>query len=64
MARDPKIPLTFDLPDNDQVALITWEYVVDKFDNIFGDVVNNVSLINGDLKRITTKLDEFIESEK
>lgn len=64
MARDPKMPVTFDLPDNDRVSLITWEYVVDKFDEILGGIIDNTSMINTDLKRIDTKLDEWVNLQK
>lgn len=63
MARDKKTPLTFDLPDNDSVALIPWEYVVYKFEEILGGVLDDMTLINRDLRRIDAKLDEWIEEE-
>jgi hypothetical protein len=44
-ARDPKIPVTFDLPDDDYVALITWEFVVDKCETILGGIIDSISLI-------------------
>lgn len=64
MARDPKMPATFDLPDNDRVALITWEYVVCKFEEILGGIIDNESLINSDLERIDAKLDEWLAQQK
>ena len=64
LTRDPKIPVTFDLPDGDSVALITWEFVVDKCNTILGGLVDNLELINTDLGRIDTKLSEWIDEEE
>lgn len=62
-ARDPKVPVTFDLPDDDHVALITWEFVVDKCETILGGIIDSISLMNNDLTRIDTKLSEWIDDE-
>lgn len=64
MARDPKQPVVFDLPDNDSVALIPWEYVVDKFETILSGIIDDISLINKDLKRIENKVDEWLEAQE
>lgn len=64
MARDPKQPVVFDLPDNDSVALIPWAYVVDKFETILSGVIDDISLINKDLKRIENKVDEWLEVQE
>lgn len=63
MARDPKMPVTFDFPDNDSVALIPWAFVVDKFEKILSGVLDNMSLINTDLNRINTKLSTWVEED-
>lgn len=64
MARDEKTPVTFVLPDNDTVALIPWAYVVDKFNTILKEPLDNIELINNDLERIDAKLDQWLsESE-
>lgn len=63
MARDEKTPVTFVLPDNDSVALIPWAYVVDKFDTILKEPLDNIELINKDLQRIDAKLDQWLNPE-
>lgn len=62
MARDPKTPVTFVLPDNDSVALIPWAYVVAKFDEILKAPLDDIELINKDLERIDTKLGTWLEN--
>ncbi len=64
MARDPKTPVTFMLPDNDTVAVIPWAYVVDKFNTILQSPNDNMELINKDLERIDAKLDQWLEENK
>lgn len=64
MARDPKTPVTFMLPDNDTVAVIPWAYVVDKFNNILQSPNDNMELINKDLERIDAKLDQWLDENK
>ena len=63
MARDAKQPVTFDLTDNDQVALVPWEFIVDKFDTILSGVISNLGSIERDLGRIETKIDEWISEQ-
>lgn len=63
MARDEKTPVTFVLPDNDSVALIPWAYVVDKFNSILKEPLDNIELINKDLQRIDAKLDQWLNPE-
>lgn len=62
-ARDPKQPVVFDLTDNDQVALIPWEYVVDKFETILDGVINSIELMNRDLQRINNRVDEWLDEQ-
>lgn len=64
MARDPKTPVTFMLPDNDTIAVIPWAYVVDKFNTILQSPNDNMELINKDLERIDAKLDQWLEENK
>lgn len=64
MARDEKTPVTFILPDNDSVALIPWAYVVDKFNSILKEPLDNIELINKDLQRIDAKLDQWLNSDE
>ena len=63
MARDEKTPVTFILPDNDSVALIPWAYVVDKFNSILKEPLDNIEIINKDLERIYTHLGTLVDPE-
>ena len=63
MARDEKTPVTFILPDNDSVALIPWAYVVDKFNSILKEPLDNIELITKDLERIDTHLGTLVDPE-
>ena len=56
MARDDKKPLTFILPDGDDVSLITWQYVVSKLEESLGPVLDKIELINESL----TMIDEIL----
>lgn len=63
-ARDPKLPVIIDLENEDSVALIPWEYVVDKMDQILGSrVIPDIGAINNDLKRMRDKLKEWAEAQ-
>lgn len=55
MARDQKTPVTFKLPD-DQVSLITWEFVLDKLESALKEPLLSLELINQDLNRIDEKI--------
>lgn len=63
MARNPKDPMVFDLPDNDSVSLITWDFVVDKFESILAPICQNIAVINTDLQRINDRVDEWLEEQ-
>ena len=63
MTRDEKTPVTFILPDNDSVALIPWAYVVDKFNSILKEPLDNIEIINKDLERIDTHLSILVDPE-
>ena len=61
-ARDKKQPVVIDLEDDDSVALIPWDYVVDKMDHILGEhVIPDIGEINKDLIKIRDKLREWAE---
>lgn len=63
-ARDPKLPVIIDLENEDSVALIPWEYVVDKMDQVLGArVIPDIGAINNDLKRMRDKLKEWAEAQ-
>lgn len=61
MKRDEKTPVTFILPDDDSVALIPWAYVVDKFNSILKEPLDDIEKINNDLERIDTHLGTLID---
>lgn len=51
--RDPKQPVIIDLEDDDSVALVPWEYIVDKFTQILSPISASIGAINTDIGRIT-----------
>lgn len=57
--RDDTKPLVFELPDGDKVSLITWGYVLKQLDEQLTPVVDHLSSMNKDLKRIDDKLEEL-----
>ena len=61
--RDDKIPVNFNLPDNDQAQLITWAYVEDKLDKELTDTLNQIDSINTQLGRIEARIDEWLEEQ-
>lgn len=61
MARNKETPVTFQLPDDDEVNLITWEFVVSKAEKILNGVLSNLELINADLTRIDNKILTWID---
>lgn len=63
MAMDDRTPVTFDLPDGDQVSLITWAYVVDKFNSILKEPLDLLESVNKDLTRIDEKLSQWVDNK-
>lgn len=61
--RDDKIPVNFNLPDNDQAQLITWAYVEDKLDKVLADTLTQIEGINTQLGRIESRIDEWLEEQ-
>lgn len=59
MARNSATPVTFELPDNDHVELITWDYVLDKLDTLMEPIFDKMHLSNGHLDAIATRLEEL-----
>lgn len=64
MARDNKIPVTFNLPDGDVAVVVTWEYVMDKLEEFLTPVADSVESINNDLERINNKLTQWIPEDE
>lgn len=61
--RDDKIPVNFNLPDNDQAQLITWAYVEDKLDKVLADTLTQMEGINTQLGRIESRIDEWLAEQ-
>lgn len=56
-------PVTFKLPDDDEVALIPWAYVLDRLTVDLTDTVAQLKTINTSLKSIDDKLTEWVGEE-
>ena len=63
MTHDDKTPVTFILPDGDNVALVTWSYISDKLSGVIDPLVTSISRINQSLTAIDTKLDDWIKKD-
>ena len=61
--RDPKQPVLFDLENGDSVALIPWQYVVSKFNDILNPINSDLEEINKDLNRCAEKIHEWVEEQ-
>ena len=64
MARDPKAPLTFFLPDNDVVSLVTWDYIADKLTDALNPLVSSLESTNKSLKVINDKLESLLSKDE
>lgn len=60
MARDDTQPMVFELPDGDNVSLITWAYVMKQLEQELGDVVSSISKTNSYIKRISNRTDYWL----
>lgn len=57
-------PLRFDLPDGDQVDLITWPYVLDRIQDAIETITATLAVENTSLQAIDDKLVSWIEEEE
>ena len=64
MARDSKTPLTFFLPDNDVVSLVTWDYIADKLTDALNPLVSSLESTNKSLKVINDKLESLLSKDE
>lgn len=64
MARNQETPVTFILPDNDQVDLITWEFVMKQLSDRMKDTLTKMAESNTHLEHIATKLESFIDDNE
>jgi hypothetical protein len=64
MARNTATPVTFELPDNDHVELITWDFVLDKLDTLMAPILDKMYQSNAHLEEIAKKLEEFADDDE
>lgn len=62
MAINPQTPLIFEVPDG-EIVVCTWPYIISKITPMFEDITASLNRINGSLRTIDTKLDDWIEDE-
>ena len=60
---DDKVPVTFKLPDGDEVSLVTWAYIAHKLNEELTPLVNSIDQINKSLSTIDTKLSEWTNED-
>jgi hypothetical protein len=63
ITNDSNRPVTFNLPDNDEVALIPWQYVLDRLTEDLQPTITEMQSINVHLNQISTKLNDWIPKE-
>jgi hypothetical protein len=63
ITNDSNRPVTFNLPDNDKVALIPWQYVLDRLTEDLKPTIMEIQSINTHLNQISTKLNDWIPEE-
>lgn len=56
--------VTFQLPDNDNVVLISWNFVLSKLEEKLSPMLNSIESINSDLQKINNRVDTWIEEQK
>lgn len=61
--RDDRTPATFKTPEGDIIQLMTWAGIADKLAYLLNPLIDSMSLINGSLDLINTKLDEWIPDD-
>jgi hypothetical protein len=62
ITNDSNRPVTFKLPD-DEVALIPWQYVLDRLTEDLQPTITEMQSINTHLNQISTKLNDWIPEE-
>lgn len=61
---DTNRPVTFKLPDNDEVNLIPWEYVIDRLSVDLAPSLTAITKANDALETIDTRLGELMNSDE
>ncbi len=60
---DRNRPMRFKLPDNDDVALVPWEYIIDRLTEDLTPLVQEISTTNTALKTIDDTLQSWLDGE-
>lgn len=60
---DDKTPMTVKSPTGDVIQVMTWAGVANKFEYLFGPIIQSCTGINQSLNQISEKLDEWVEPE-
>ena len=60
---DRNRPMRFKLPDHDDVALVPWEYIIDRLTEDLTPLVQELSTTNIALKSIDDTLQSWLDGE-
>lgn len=60
---DRNRPMRFKLPDDDEVALVPWEYIIDRLTEDLTPLVQELSTTNTALKSIDDTLQSWLDGE-
>ena len=63
MDRNKETPLHFDLPDDDSVDLITWEFVMMKLNDEMGSALDHLNGSTTQLERISGRIQEWLDEQ-
>ena len=60
---DRNRPMRFKLPDDDEVALVPWEYIIDRLTEDLTPLVQELSTTNTALKSIDDTLQSWLDGK-
>ena len=60
---DRNRPMRFKLPDDDEVALVPWEYIIDRLTEDLTPIAQELSTTNTALKSIDDTLQSWLDGE-
>ena len=63
MARNKETPVHFELPDDDSVDLITWEFVLKTLNDEMANALNHLNGSTTQLTRISTRIQQWLDEQ-
>lgn len=63
MARNKETPVHFELPDDDSVDLITWEFVLKTLNDEMANALNHLNGSTTQLERISGRIQQWLDEQ-